>query len=196
MRWEIVCDFTVTAVRITRPSRKKGSTRTVERWSGPEAQPRVKVARRGKFSGVYTPPTADLWKKQIVDAWDKAATVGETPITGPVKLVVTCYFAHPREHYKRHGKSPNLRDDAPEWKEIAPDFDNLGKAVADTLTVKKVDGKIVPETASYPWKNDGQIVDGRVIKEYGPVPKARIVIYRWGQGDGGNKGTRKGKGRK
>lgn len=115
----------------------------------PKGQPRARACRRGAFSGVYDPGTADAWKWAVravaQDAWDKAK------FTGPLCLNLTFYFRRPKGHFRSNGQ---LKDTAPSFHTSKPDRDNLDKAVMDALTTLGV------------WDDDCQVVEGRIRKLY------------------------------
>lgn len=121
----------------------------------PKAQPRAKACRRGNFSGVYDPGTADDWKTivrneaRIAGIRNGAGDI--VPWTGPLCVNETFYFPRPKAHYRSNGE---LRDTAPRWHTTKPDRDNLDKAVCDALTNLGI------------WLDDKQVCDGRVQKRY------------------------------
>lgn len=49
-----------------------------------------------------------------------------------------------------------------------PDWDNIGKIICDALN-------------GIVWKDDAQIVDGRVVKLYAEHPRVEVEIWRVGQ---------------
>lgn len=114
----------------------------------PKAQPRVKAARIGGFTRVYTPKGADEWKSIIrmecFKVWDRVQ------FSGPVSLLVEFYFPRPKKHFKKGA----LRAGSPIFHDIRPDFDNLAKAVADALTNAGV------------WRDDSQIASFNLVKRY------------------------------
>lgn len=93
----------------------------------PKGQPRVKACKRGAFTGVYTPDTADEWKKAIKvdlhDNWDGKQ------FEGPVMLFLDFFFKRPKSHMCKKG----LKETAPSKHTSRPDADNLAKAVMDAL---------------------------------------------------------------
>lgn len=182
MSWTKLVEFVVIA-----DLRTKG--KSIGKPCGPIGQPRSRAQTRGKFPGVYTPARADQWRKQIRDAWDAlrkrrikgtAAFYRERfPIRGPIRLDVMCRFLHPKIHYKNHGKSRHLRDDAPMFRGVGDDCDNLAKIVMDALQVDK-------DHPCHPWRNDARIVNLRVWKTYVKHRRSQsavISIYEWRTGN-------------
>jgi Holliday junction resolvase RusA-like endonuclease len=176
----------------------------LERSTGPVGQPRARAFVRKAQNvahikaALYTPHTADKWKRAIKDAWDAAGFKG--PFMGPLQVVLRLEFMRPREQYAAHGKSDNLRADAPEWHTTQPDVDNAAKSVFDALEDEKArTRKRVRETeeefARYKkaammtlkkraWANDCQISRLVAEKKYaraGRKPGAVIRIYVWRQ---------------
>ena len=120
----------------------------------PKAQPRVKAARRGKFTSIYTPPGAhEDWAMAVRFEAEKAWRDDGYPNqwTGPLCVNLTFYFPRPRIHYRSNG---DLKPDAPRWHTAKPDRDNSDKKILDTLTNLCI------------WKDDSQVCDGRIQKCY------------------------------
>jgi len=114
----------------------------------PVPQPRVKSRRIGMHSGVYTPDTADSWKRIVTisakQAWDKVT------FTGPVMLILDLYLPRPKSHFNKAGLKPN----APRWHTSRGDFDNYAKAIADAFTRVGI------------WNDDGQVACHEFMKQY------------------------------
>lgn len=120
----------------------------------PKAQPRVKAFRRGKFTGVYTPKTADKWKQDVAKAWleNGAPKFGD----GPLQVGLYFTIARPKSHYKANGL---LKPSAPKEHVSRPDGENLSKGTCDQLTkcgAWKDDSQIVRLTISKHWAHAGQ----------------------------------------
>lgn len=123
----------------------------------PKGQPRAKAARRGGFTRVYDPGTADAWKGLVREAAAKAIAEsgysGGYPIfDGPVRLDLTLWFPRPKSHFNRKGIKP----DAPPYHSGKPDRDNCDKAVLDALGAECLQL----------WRDDAQVADGRITKNY------------------------------
>lgn len=91
----------------------------------------------------------------------------EAPIDGPLSLAVVAVFPRPKSHYRKSG---DLRPDAPMWYASAPDWDNVGKFVSDSLN-------------GIFWKDDRQIAVGMVYAIYGSAPGTAVLIRRPGEVD-------------
>lgn len=129
----------------------------------PKGQPRARATIRGKHAGVYDPGTANDWKDSVRFAAKEAWTT-RIPFRGPLCLWIACYMPRPKSHTKKNG---SLRDWAPKWVESKPDFDNIGKAIADALTSVGI------------WKDDAQVARCVTEKFYAPpgvTPHAKIRI--------------------
>ena len=118
----------------------------------PKAQPRPRAFARkmgDKFvARVYDAGTAENWKTTIADAARKAKL---DRFTGAVALDMHFNFKRPKSHFTAKGL---LKESAPQFHEQRPDWDNLGKAVADALTILEA------------WADDAQIVDVRLTKNW------------------------------
>lgn len=104
----------------------------------PKAQPRVKAYRKGAHAGVYTPDTADDWKRAVMIA---AHELAGAMLDEPVHLQVEFYLPAPK---RKHG----------EFVQNKPDLDNLCKAVMDALTAIGV------------WTDDSRVVTLDARKRY------------------------------
>lgn len=115
----------------------------------PKAQPRVKAFRCGKFTGVYTPKTADAWKAAVRDAWGKSGSAKFT--WGPLGVSLSFSMPRPKSHYRANG---DTKSTAPAMHNQRPDCDNLGKAVLDALTNAGA------------WTDDSQVVLLNISKRF------------------------------
>ena len=127
----------------------------------PVAQPRTKATSRGKFAGVYTPKTADVWKACII----QAIRADEWVISeGPLDLTATFMLPRPKSHYRANG---DLKKSAPIMHTKKPDLDNLIKAVMDAMTQAGV------------WRDDSEVSTIRSSKRYASAPNktgVRIIL--------------------
>ena len=125
----------------------------------PKATPRIKAFRRGKFTKIMTPDTADDWKALVAIA--AKPHLPDTPIVGPVICRITLVFPRPKRLCRKkdfHGMIPMDRK---------PDRDNCEKAILDMLTNIGM------------WRDDAQVFGGEVQKFYhaiGGRPGAQISI--------------------
>jgi len=122
-------------------------------YGDPKGQPRPKAFSRGGHAAVYDPGTAEGWKSQIAIAVKESGAVG-LMLDMPLRVSIQAHFKRPKSHF-RTGKNAHLvKDSAPGFNTSKPDFDNIGKAACDALTHLGV------------WKDDAQVVDGRVMKKF------------------------------
>ena len=128
----------------------------------PKGQPRPKAFSRGGHARVYDPGTAENFKSQIAMAVKEYGCAG-LMLPMPLKVEITCYFKRPKSHYRSGKNADLLKAGLSEYHTSKPDFDNLGKAICDALTHLGV------------WKDDCQVVDGRIVKKYSGGA-ARTVI--------------------
>jgi crossover junction endodeoxyribonuclease RusA len=135
-------------------------------YGTPKGQPRPKATIRGKHAGVYDPGTANDWKDAVRFAAKEAwrAFNPRPKFTGPVCLWIMCHMPRPANHIRANG---TLKDWAPKWVESKPDFDNVGKAIADALTSIGI------------WNDDAQVARCIMEKVYampGTASRAEIRI--------------------
>lgn len=89
-------------------------------------------------------------KGWIRDCWDDACA-GREPWEGPVRLVLDCRFARPKEWW------PGRQHTG------APDLDNLAKQVLDALN-------------GVAWKDDRQVVEQLLRKGYGDPERTKVTL--------------------
>lgn len=118
----------------------------------PVGQPRVKAARRGSFIHMYTPDTADAWKRSIMlEASSRASKSLRDAIEADGAFVrLRFWMPRPKAHFL-HGK---VRVTSPFWHTKKPDNDNLQKAVLDALTDAQL------------WKDDASVCTVISVKGY------------------------------
>jgi len=130
----------------------------------PKGQPRPRAFSRGGHVRVYDPGTAEGWKGQIAIACK--SKIPAEPIKGPVRIVLTFYFARPASHYFTGKRRDVRRPDAPGAHLAKPDADNLAKAVLDAMT-----------TLGF-WRDDSQVCDLYVIKQYADtIPGCNVQMF-------------------
>ena len=90
----------------------------------PVAQPRHRIASRGRFATAYIPRSHAIhaWKWAVEEAArEQAERVGWVPVKGePLSVVMQFYFRQPKSNRSPHHVQ-------------RPDMDNLAKAVLDAL---------------------------------------------------------------
>lgn len=122
----------------------------------PIAQPRPRVALRGRRYGVYDPGTAAPWRMAVARAARPCVLEGQ--FHGPFKVFADFYFPLPK------GSKAAL------WQQKKPDIDNLLKSTLDALT------------ASGLWKDDAEVSEVVGMKHYAPKdrePGADIEVCEW-----------------
>jgi len=131
----------------------------------PKAQPRVKARRQGSFIRMYTPNSADSWKKAVGDALE---LYKDMLLEGAIELNARFYLPRPSNQNRK--KDPN--DSFPHIK--TPDIDNLLKSTMDAITTKGV------------WIDDRQVWHIEACKYVcakGEEPHANIIIINKGEWD-------------
>ncbi len=117
----------------------------------PKAQPRVKAFSRGGRAGVYTPSTADGWRKLVKLGLSEFEGLG---LTGAIEVEVAFYFDRPKSHRRTGRYADILKDNAPAHHLVKPDGDNLVKLPLDVATKMKI------------FSDDSQVVKMLVTKEF------------------------------
>lgn len=127
----------------------------------PRGQGRPRFARIGKFVRTYDPKESVDWKSKVALF---ATQANVQPIEGPVALTV--HAIHPRPQRLMRRRDPDGEVLAP----CKPDWDNIGKAVADALT-------------GIAYRDDSQIVSAAVHKLYHAKdgqPHTRVTVQQYG----------------
>ena len=118
----------------------------------PVAQPRHRIASRGRFATAYIPRghAIHAWKYAIEEAArEEAERVGWVPLKG-VALAVSMVFSFGRP-----------KSNKTQWHTQRPDLDNLAKAVLDALHgIAFLDDAVVDEMMlSKTWGEPGVFVE-------------------------------------
>ena len=93
-----------------------------------EPQPLVRH-RSTRFGHVYNPSGAD----QKLFLQKSLSFLPHQPLTDPLRLEVSFFFARPKAHYRSGKHAHILREDSPIWCTNRKDLDNLVKFVMDAL---------------------------------------------------------------
>ena len=118
----------------------------------PVAQPRHRIASRGRFATAYIPKghAIHAWKYAIEEAArEQAERIGWVPVKNePLVVLMQFYFKQPRSNKTRHHVQ-------------RPDLDNLAKAVLDALHgIAYFDDSVVDEMKlSKTWGEPGVFVE-------------------------------------
>lgn len=131
----------------------------------PQPRPRAFARKMGdKFvARVFDAGTAEGWKAQIAVA--AKPFLPAEPLDGPIALRVTFNLPRPKAHLKKDG---SVKDGAPLWHTSRPDLDNYVKAVCDALTQIGM------------WRDDNQVADMSLRKQYGPQAGAFVEVVALG----------------
>lgn len=101
--------------------------------------------------------------KRVVGTLANAAKAGRPPCTGPVSMHIVAVFAVPKSWPKARREDALAGLVVPTGK---PDWDNVGKGVSDALN-------------GIVYEDDAQVVDGRVVKRFGPNPCVLVEVRPW-----------------
>lgn len=96
--------------------------------------------------------------KHTVACFARKAYSG-APLQGAVSLDCVFQVMRPKAHFGKY----NLRSSAPMFPTVKPDRTKLLRAVEDALT-------------GIVWRDDAQVVDGRVVKVYASRPGVEIMV--------------------
>ena len=119
-------------------------------------------------------PKAADWKSDVMHA---VADAYDGPLVeGPLALRVEFFMVRPKGHYRSGRNSHLLRDSAPQAPDVKPDLLKLTRGLEDALT-----GQI--------WKDDAQIVQEELSKNYGPKPGASVMVFALDSEDAGSTGS-------
>ena len=120
----------------------------------PKGKARPRVTRGGKHT--YTPQETKLYQELV-----RTLTPKEY-LDGPLEMEIKAYFKIPKSKSKKIKALMESGDIRPTKK---PDFDNIGKIVADALNGTN-------------YKDDSQIVKGTVEKWYSYQPRVEVMICK------------------
>jgi len=121
----------------------------------PVAKGRPRIGTVGGKARAFTPAKTVAYEGMVALAGQEAMA-GTPPMTGPVRLTVVAYFPIAASWSKR--KKAEAK-----WHTSRPDGDNILKAIGDALN-------------AVCWADDSQIVDARVRKLYGEIPRVEVRI--------------------
>jgi len=125
----------------------------------PQGKGRPRFTRTGH---AFTPAKTAEYERQIRQAYQQGFKAGEWPAPAdvPLKITILASFSIPASDSKRKRMMKLQRK---MWPTKKPDWDNIGKVICDALN-------------GLAYRDDSQIVDGRVIKVYGEQPKVTVII--------------------
>lgn len=110
-------------------------------------------------------PRSRQWKERVAQAAGEQYD-GEL-IDGPLAVELTFLQPRPKGHYGTGRNAEIVKPSAPEYPVTRPDALKLARAVEDALT-----GVV--------WRDDAQIVQEYLVKDYGEPARCEIAVYRMG----------------
>ena len=122
----------------------------------PQGKGRPRFTRTGH---AFTPAKTAEYERQIRQAYTRQC--GQTfPEDAALRVKIVAWFSVPASDSKARRDMKLKHKMLPIKK---PDWDNIGKVICDALN-------------GLAYRDDSQIVDGRVIKVYGEQPKVTVII--------------------
>jgi Holliday junction resolvase RusA-like endonuclease len=101
-----------------------------------------------------------MWMAMVQEAARSALPANWVPHAGPIWLFVVFRLRRPKAHYTTKGA---VKSSAPAHPTVKPDLTKLLRAVEDALT-----GVV--------WRDDSQIINQAISKEYADVDMTSIII--------------------
>lgn len=126
---------------------------------------RARSSTRNGVTRHYTPAKTVLAQNRVINAWIAA---GRPRIDGPVRMTVDVYLPRPRSHWRVDGSLSPAGRRATHVPTKKPDWDNVGKLVADALNPKQGKGGAYPD--------DAAVADGRVRKHWADFNELERVV--------------------
>lgn len=123
----------------------------------PVGKGRPRFTRQG---GTYTPEKTASYENLVKLEYERQCGQYRFPDDARLDIRITAYFGIPKSVSKK--KRAEMLSHKIRPKKV-PDWDNIGKIVADSLN------KIA-------YYDDSQVVDGQVRKFFGETPKVVVVI--------------------
>ena len=118
-----------------------------------KGDPQGKQRHRTGRGHSYTPPKTVAYQKKVRAEFLAQCGVLCKIHTGPVRFECIAYMPRPKAHFGTGRNSGKLKDSAPYYPLIKPDFDNIEKVIADSLN-------------GIVYLDDKQIVDNHCLKLY------------------------------
>jgi len=125
----------------------------------PFGKERPRIVSRGRFAPAYTPEKTVAYEARVADLAKKAMG-NRAPMEGPVTVTMRAVFAIPPSWSPRQQQKAMTKEISPTKK---PDIDNLAKIVFDPMN-------------GIVYRDDAQIVQATLRKEYGPQPLVAICV--------------------
>ena len=143
----------------------------------PVAQPRPRAVVRAGLAGVYNPPDADKWKKEVRFRCSGAIIGGNVkPTSAPLHVTLTFDMPGGEKMFKKDG-SHSAEGRRHEWENDIyhtqkPDIDNLAKAVLDALNPIQTPFGL----QRFLWDDDAQICSLQVTRNWSTEPGVRVEV--------------------
>lgn len=131
----------------------------------PTGKGRPRVVKRGAFTQTYTPAKTVAYENLVKLEYERQCHGMRYGKEDALGMLITAYKPIPSSVSKKKLRLMLDRLISPGKK---PDWDNIGKIICDALN-------------GIVWKDDAQIVDGRVVKLYAEHPRVEVEIWRVGQ---------------
>ena len=127
----------------------------------PTGKGRPRIIHNGNFSKAYTPEETELYENLIKLEFQHAANAEGFVLTNePVRVRIDAYYSVPKSTSKKRWREMLAGWICPTKK---PDWDNIGKTICDALN-------------GIAYKDDSQVVDGRVLKHFADIPRVEVQI--------------------
>ncbi|WP_408376158.1 RusA family crossover junction endodeoxyribonuclease [Paraburkholderia sp. RL18-085-BIA-A] len=130
----------------------------------PQGKGRPRFARRGNFVSTYTPAKTVSYEN-LVKMAAAEAMAGMVPFKRPLSMLLTIHMPIPESWSK---KRKDLAFRGLIGATVKPDWDNVGKLVADAMN-------------GIAYVDDKQIVSATVAKQYGTVPHIAVRIQEYAE---------------
>lgn len=131
----------------------------------PKGKGRPRFARMGRFVKTYSPEDTVNFESWVKLCFIQAAAKQGWEIIGagvPIKMKIECHFSYPKSMSAKK-RSQNM------YVTKKPDWDNIGKAICDTLN-------------GVAYHDDSQVVSAEVLKLFTDgQPQIIVTLYSIGE---------------
>lgn len=126
----------------------------------PQGKGRPRFSKVGGFVKTRTPDETVLYENLIKTEYQRQCGHARFPDNASLDMRVMAYYQVPNSASKKKLKQMLDREIRPAKK---PDWDNVGKVVADSLN-------------QLAYRDDAQVVDAQVRKFYSQQPRIEVII--------------------
>lgn len=126
----------------------------------PQGKGRPRFARVGNYVQTRTPDETVLYENLIRTEFQRQCGSARFPDNAQLDMRILAYYQVPASVSKKKRRQMLNREIRPIKK---PDWDNIGKVVADSLN-------------QLAYRDDAQVVDSQVRKFYSEYPRIEVVI--------------------